>query len=124
MTMKIKRLTEPVMGKTKNKISGKESLSDKQSTQQLPSNAKINLNQKINKYGHKAEICKPQWTSPRYNNGDKSPVFRVDESALKTVDETTTEKTMDESIKLRTNPLLKLWRSHKNHNVEDESPNQ
>lgn len=44
MTMKIKRLTEPVMGKTKNKISGKESLSDKQSTQQLPSNAKINLN--------------------------------------------------------------------------------
>ena len=47
MTMKIKRLTEPVMGKTKknkNKISGKESLSDKQLTQQLPSNAKINLN--------------------------------------------------------------------------------
>ena len=60
-----KRLTEPVMGRTN--ISGKESLSDKQSPQQFPTDAKINL----------------KWTNPCYNNGDKSPVIRVDESALR-----------------------------------------
>ena len=44
----------------KNKRIGKESLSDKQSTQQLPSYAKINLNIKIAN-SHKA---KQQWTNP------------------------------------------------------------
>ena len=57
---------KPVMGKTK---SGKESLSDKRSTQQLPSYAKINRNRQIDN-SHKAKLYRPtvdestqqQWT--------------------------------------------------------------
>ena len=57
-----KRLTE-TQSWEKTKRSGKESLSDKQSTQQLPSYAKINLDIKIDN-SHKAKLYKQQWTNP------------------------------------------------------------
>ena len=75
------------------------------STRQVPSNAKINST------AIKPRLYKQRWTNPheqwRQVSCKQSRRIRSE-----TVDKTTTKNTMDESIKLRTNPLCKLCRTN------------